>query len=100
CALPILCLGQREIVECQGPRLAVVNEGERDDGGEHQQPASLGEEEKLDCCVDPPLVPPDGDQEIHGNQHQFPEKEEQEKIERQKDADDTGQSQHQIEVKE
>ena len=71
-----------------------------DDGGEHQQPASLGEQEELDCRVDPALVPPDGDQEIHGNQHQFPEEEEQEEIERQEDADDARQGQHQIEMEE
>ena len=88
-----LRLGQREIVECQRPRLAVVDERECDDGGEHQQSASLGEQEELDRRVDPPLVPPDGDQEVHGNEHQFPEEEEQEEIERQEDADDARQGQ-------
>src|SRR6185312_10118091 len=71
-----------------------------DDGGEHQQSASLGEQEELDCRVDPPLMPPDGDQEVHGNKHQFPEEEEKEQIERQKDADDALQRQHQSEMEE
>ena len=44
----------------------------------------------FDGGVDAALVPPDPDEEIHRDEHQFPEEVEQEQIERQEDADDAG----------
>src|SRR6185503_7710224 len=39
---------------------------------QHQQSAQLGKEEELDCRIDSLFASPNGDKEIHRNQHQFP----------------------------
>src|SRR5665811_466573 len=43
---------------------------------------------------------PDADQKIHRDNHQFPEKKEQEQVDRQKNTDSTGQTRQQIKEKE
>ena len=45
---------------------------------QHQHASYLGKQEKLHRCVILIFVTPDGDDEIHRNQHDFPEEEEQE----------------------
>ena len=54
----------------------------------------------FDGGVDAALVTPDRDQEVHRDQHQFPDEVEQEQIERQEDAGDAGQHPQQIEMEE
>src|SRR5207247_5013771 len=76
----------------EGPRSVV----EPDDAHQHQNRAGHGVEHKFYGGIDAPLVAPDPDQEGHGDQHQFPEEEEQEKVERQENDDhaDFEQQQH------
>ena len=45
-------------------------------------------------------MPPDADQKIHRDNHQFPEEKEQEQVDRQKNTDSTGQACQQIKEKE
>src|SRR4029077_6970815 len=63
---------------------------EPDHGHEHQNRAEHGVNNEFDRGVDAAFVPPDSDQEVHGDEHGFPEKEEEKKIERNKDADHAG----------
>ena len=81
---------QLEIVEGELARRLAVHEGQREDRQQHQQPTALGEQEELDSRMHPTLVAPDRHQEIHRDQHDFPEEEEQEKVGRQEHADDAG----------
>ena len=78
----------------------MMQEVQRQDGDQHQQPAELREEEKLHGGVHAALVAPDGDQEVHRDQHQFPGEVEQEQIDRQEHAGDAGQDPQQVEVEE
>src|ERR1700687_6267899 len=77
-----------------------MGEVESQDRDQHQQPTELSEEEELRRRVHPPLMAPDRDQEIHGNQHQFPCEVEQEQITRQEHAGDSSQYPEQVEVEE
>ena len=61
---------------------------EPDDADEHHDRARHGVENEFHRRVDAALVAPNADEERHGNQHQFPEKKEEEHIERKKNADD------------
>ena len=54
----------------------------------------------FDGGVDAALVPPHPDEEIHRDEHHFPEEVEEEQIERQKDADDAGEHPQQLEMEE
>ena len=66
-----------------------------DNSDEHQCRAGHGVQEEFHCSVNPPLVSPDSDEERHGNEHHFPEQEEEEKIQRNEHANDTDfQQQH------
>ena len=67
-----------------------VGEVERQDGDQHEQAARLREEEELDGRVDPPLVAPDGDEEVHRHQHHLEEEVEEEQVERQEHAGEAG----------
>ncbi len=78
----------------------MVDEVECKDGDQHQQPAALREQEKLYSCVNAPLVAPYDDQEIHGDEHQFPGEIEQKQVDRQKHSSDSRENPHQIEMKE
>ena len=77
-----------------------MGEIESQDRDQHQQPAELSEEEELHRRVQPPLMSPDRDQEIHGNQHQFPCEVEQEQIHCQEYAGDPSQYPEKVEVEE
>jgi hypothetical protein len=54
---------------------------ERDEGDQHERAARHRVEEELHRGVDAPLVPPDPDEEIHRDQHGFPEDVEEEEVE-------------------
>ena len=73
---------------------------ESQDCNQHQQPAQLCEEEELRRRVHPPFVTPDRDQEIHGNQHQFPCEVKQEQVHREEHACDSSQDPEEVEVEE
>ena len=73
---------------------------EPQDRDQQEQTAQLREDEELHRGIGPTLVSPDGDQEIHRNQHQLPQEIEQEEIQRNKDAQDAGKDPEQVEVKE
>jgi len=49
---------------------------------QHQQRAHHREQEELDRCVYPPGAAPDSDDEVHRNQHRFPEHVELEEVQR------------------
>jgi hypothetical protein len=70
------------------PGLVAVDEIDPDDRQEHQERAGQGVEEELHSRVDPPAVPPDADQEEHRDQHNLPEKVEEEEVEGQEDPHD------------
>ena len=53
---------------------------------------------ELGSGVNPVFVAPDGDNEIHGHKHHFPEEVEEEKIQGQEDARYAGQHPQQVEV--
>ena len=50
---------------------------------QHQNRAGHGVQNEFHRGVNAPLVSPDADQEVHGDQHHFPEQEEQKQIQRQ-----------------
>ena len=77
-----------------------MDEIEPQDGDQHQKPRELGEEEELDGGVDPVLMPPQGNEEDHGNEHDLPEDVEEEEIDGRKDADDPCQDRHEQKMKE
>src|SRR5713226_6165051 len=58
-----------------------------DDAHEHEDGAGHGVEHEFDGRVDAALVSPDADEEVHGDEHDFPEKEEEEEVQREEDAD-------------
>ena len=75
------------ILPGQGPVLEVKDQ----DGHEHQDAAHHGVDEELDGGVDAPLgIAPDADQQVHGDEHDFPENIEQEKVQGYKDPDHPG----------
>ena len=74
----------RQLVVIELSQIAV--EIEHQNGDQHQHAADQREEEELDRRVFAPRSAPDADQEIHRQQHDFPEDVEQEEIECQKDA--------------
>ncbi len=78
----------------------MVYQHQSHDRQQHQQTAHLRKNEKLYCRISPVFMPPDADQKIHRDNHQFPEEKEQEQVNRQKDADGTGQTRQQIKEKE
>ena len=57
---------------------------------QHQNRAEHRVQNEFQRGVNSPFVAPDADQEIHRDQHHFPEQEKQEQIERDEDADDAG----------
>ncbi len=60
--------------------LAAV-EVKHQNGHQHQQRAEHGEQEELDGRIDPPgRVAPDADEQVHGDQHHFPEDVEEEEV--------------------
>src|ERR1700733_9683438 len=57
------------------------------DADQHQNRSEHRVQNKFDGRVDSALVSPNSNQEIHGDQHHFPEKEKQEQVQRNKNAD-------------
>src|SRR6266478_2583605 len=47
-------------------------------------------QEKLDGGVEAPIAAPNADEEVHGDEHHFPENVEEEEIERNENADHAG----------
>src|SRR5438445_6032338 len=78
---------QLEIIECQDSSAAVMDEYQRKNCYQHEQAAPLDENEELDRCIQPILMAPDRNQEIHGHQHQLPEEEKQKQVQRKEYAD-------------
>ncbi len=74
--------------------------GQGQDRHQHEEAARLGEEEELDRRVDPALVAPDADQEVHRHQHELPEEVEQEEVQGQEHAHHPGQDPEEVEVEE
>ena len=65
------------------------------DGRQHEQRSGQGEDDELDGRVQPPLPAPDADDEVHGDQHQFPKHVEREQVDGQKGSQHAGfQHQH------
>ena len=65
----------------------IAVEVQHQDGDQHQHAAEQRVEEELDRRVFAPRAAPDADQEVHRQQHHFPEDVEQEEVERQEDAE-------------
>ena len=89
-----------EIVEGIDSRLPPVDEIEPQDGGQHQQAGELGEDEKFHGGINASLVPPQGDEKIHGDEHELPEEVKEKEIDGNKDADDPRQGRHEVEMEE
>src|ERR1019366_472182 len=68
-------------------RHAVMMEVQKQNAQQHQHRASQGVEEELNGGVELARAAPDPNQQVHGNQHRFPEDEEQEEIQRHEDAE-------------
>ncbi len=66
----------------------VIGRVEVKDGHQHQQAAHHGEQDKFDRGIDLAVSSPDTDQEVHRDQHGFPEHVKEEQVERDKHADD------------
>lgn len=79
--------------------LAAAVEVEHQHGDEHQHTTQQRVQEELDGRVLATRSTPDADQEVHRQQHDFPEDIEEEEVERHEDAEHAGleqQEQHQI----
>ena len=61
---------------------------EPQDADEHENRTGHGVEHEFDGGVNAALVPPNADEEVHRDEHHFPEEEEEEEVEREEDADD------------
>ena len=61
---------------------------EPNDADEHQDRASHRVEDEFDGGVNAAVVAPDADEQVHRDEHHFPEEEEEEKVEREEDAYD------------
>src|SRR3990170_9092292 len=70
--------------------LLVVIEVECQDAQQHQHATHQGIKEELDGGVELPWPTPDPDEEIHGDQHDFPEDVEEEEVEGHEDAQHPG----------
>ena len=60
------------------------------DTEQHQDAAQEGIKEELDGGIQAPVAAPDPDQEVHGDQHDFPEDIEQDEIEGHEDTEHPG----------
>ena len=91
---------QLEVVEGVDAGLAAVDDVQGEDGDQHEQAADLGEQEELDGRIHAPLVPPQGDQEEHGDEHHLEEEVEEEQVEGAEHPDQGGDRPQQHEVEE
>ncbi len=71
----------RRQIECAGGIEEPQNSDKHENRAEHRV------QHKFQSGVNSALVAPDADQKIHGDQHHFPENEEQKQVERNKNAD-------------
>ena len=67
-----------------------MNEIQTKDGKQHEQAACLRKDEEFERCIPSISVAPYADEEVHWDQHHFPEKIEQEKVHGQEDPADAG----------
>ena len=67
-----------------------LEDGQRQDAEQQQRRAGGGVDEELESGVDPPVVAPRPDEEVHRDEHRLPEHEEQEEVDRQEDAHQGG----------
>src|SRR5688572_17749224 len=58
-----------------------------EDGNQHEQGTHQCIEEELHCCVNSIIPTPNPDEEVHGNQHRFPENIEKENIKSDKSSE-------------
>ena len=74
----------RQIRQEKGPCPCqrAVPRGDVQDGEEHQETSRHREQEELHRRVDPARAAPDADDEVHGNEHHFPEHVEEREVER------------------
>src|SRR5690349_4395849 len=75
-----------------------MKQSQRCDRHEQHETAGLREEKELEGGVAAILMPPDGDEEVHRQEHDFPEKEKEEKVQSEEYADDTAHDEQQVEI--
>ena len=92
------CPQQLQVIEGVDAGFPSVDEKEAEDCRQHHKAAQLGEEEKFHGGVSPSLMSPQGDEEVHGHEHELPEEVEEKEIHGDKDADDPRQGGHQVEM--
>ena len=80
-------LYQMRVAERVNTRLASHDVVHHQDGDEHEQRAEEGVNEELDGGIHPARTTPCPDEEIHRDEHDFPEHIEQEHVERDKHAE-------------
>ena len=90
-----LSLGQRHLVEqlqveAQTAECVPGLKHQVDDRGQHQQRSGHREQHEFDRGVNLAPVAPDSDEEVHRDQHHFPENVEQENVDRQQRAQKSG----------
>ena len=100
-----LGLEQQFVVEGKGAGVVVIDQDQPEDRHQHDQTAGLGVDEEFGCRIDPRTLAfgamaPECDEEIHRHQHHFPEKEEQEQVEREEHPDHAAEDPHQVQVEE
>ena len=81
-------LSMQELVKGKGidPGLAAMDDKEPHQGDQHEEAAAEGKEHKLDRGIDFSVMPPDADEEKHGNELDFPEQIEEQQIGGHKEA--------------
>ncbi len=82
-----LALGQADQVEGEVAGGLLAEEHQGQDADQHQGRAEHRVDEELEGGVDPPLVAPPADEEVHGDEHDLPEQEEHEQVEGQEHPD-------------
>jgi hypothetical protein len=78
---------ERQVIERRIAGRFGVSPHQVQDGSQHHHAADHREDEKLVRCLDALDAAPDADEKQHRNQHQLPEYEEQEQIERDESAE-------------
>ncbi len=77
-------LGDGQRIGARGP---VVGGVEDEDGDEHEEAAEHGEEDELHRRVDAAPAAPNADEEVHRDEHGFPEDVEEEQVHRDENTD-------------
>src|SRR5207244_5939957 len=88
----VLCSGEesRDVKSARRARRHWRIEVQRQDRQQHDYRSRQGVQKKFDGCVQPAVASPRSDQEVHRNEHHFPENVEEEEVERDEDADHAG----------